>query len=328
MSTLREAKPDWSAIPRSLQLELGEVVGSMPISGEVIWGSYSPSVSLRVKLADGRQVFVKGSYPGQEEFGHRANRREVEVLESLPLLARVAPHFLGSVEREGWFLAVFECLQPVEPTLPWTREKVAAVLERVGQVQHLYPVRTKVPALIHDTLADPFCGTILRGEEGWGSLNAESWPQVMALLPPDDAAWLEQQRERLRDDELKLQHLPDRLGLLHMDLRSDNILFDRERGCVLLDWPFASWGPLTFDLIAFLITVEAEGGEAIESQLPMVKEIIGYELATENLRCALANLTGFFASHCIRPEIPALPRLRHIQRLCFRAALAALRRCS
>lgn len=329
--TAREAKPQWSQVPLSLYDELESLLGSRPMSGEIVWGSYSPSASFRIQLENGQAVFAKGSYPGQDSFGVIANRREAEIYESVTKLARVAPHYYGHVERDGWFLTVLEQLTPIQPSLPWTESKLRDVFAKVGELHTLYPDRASVPALVHNLNVDPFCGSILRGEEGFSLLTGdEQWDKVAACLPdvPDAKAWLLQERSKMIALEQKLQHLPDTQRLMHLDLRSDNIVFDKDRGAVLLDWPCISWGPVGMDLAYFLLACEAEGAGPAESFWPLVQQETGYQFKEENWQAQMASAVGFLASHAIKGEIPELPRLRSWQRKSVQAAAAAYRRIS
>ena len=321
----REAKPDWADVPRNLHYRIAELVGAMPVEAQTIWGSYSPSASFRIRLADGRYVFAKGSYPGQDSFGRRANEREAQIYEALPALAHVAPHYYGSIDEAGWFLNILECLNPAGPTLPWTDDRVHAVLLRLAHVHHLYPSYDRLPPLIYKVLEDPFCGSVLKGEEGWCLLTEATWPQVLKLAG-DNAVWLAQHIDRLRSDGAHAQSVSDREALLHMDVRSDNVIFDQERGAVLLDWPFACWGPLSFELVYFLLTLEAQGAGPCERYLPIIRDVFNYEISPLSWRCMLANAMGFFAVHGVKPEMSALPRLRQWQRDSFLAALATYRR--
>jgi hypothetical protein len=326
---LREAKPDWSQVTQSVLTELEALLGARPVSGEIVWGSYSPSASFRIQLENGHQVFAKGSYPGQDSFGVIANRREADIYESVTKLAALAPHYHGHIETDGWFLTVLEVLTPAQPSLPWTETKLRAVFARLGDLHALYPDRASVPELVHDLKDDPFSGAIYRGEEGFSLLTSEADWQAVAghfTAMPDAKDWLQQERRKMIELEQTLPQLPDTERLVHLDLRSDNIIFDKDRGAVILDWPCASWGAVGMDLTYFLLACEAEGAGPAESFWPLVQQETGYQFKSENWQAQLASAVGFFAARAIRPDIAELPRLRAWQQKSLRAAAAAYRR--
>ena len=69
---------------------------------------------------------------------------------------------------------------------------------------------------------------------------------------------------------------------LHLDLRSDNICFARDRA-ILVDWNWACAGSGQFDLASWLPSLHAEGGPLPDLLLPDAPEMA-------------AALSGFWAA--------------------------------
>ena len=100
-----------------------------------------------------------------------------------------------------------------------------------------------------------------------------------------------------------LQPAPARAtSLIHLDLRSDNLLFRPDGAPVLLDWPYVTKGPVVLDTVFFAPSIEGEGGLAAAETVALFEQ-------------ALAFAAGYFADKAWLPTLPGLPRLRWVQRL-------------
>jgi hypothetical protein len=111
-------------------------------------------------------------------------------------------------------------------------------------------------------------------------------------------------------------------GLIHKDIRSDNLRLDGK--LVLFDRASVCRGPSILDVVFFFPSVTGEGGPTADSLLPVYKEVMageGVRFPAYAERAAAAATVGFFASRAGKPPIPALPRLRKIQRLQLGPAL-------
>ena len=71
MKSIREPKPDWQSVPKSVKDAIEGFFGSGIRSGEIVWGGYSPSATFLLTLANGRKIFCKGCHPGQTDFGKK-----------------------------------------------------------------------------------------------------------------------------------------------------------------------------------------------------------------------------------------------------------------
>ncbi|HYY55428.1 MAG TPA: phosphotransferase, partial [Candidatus Dormibacteraeota bacterium] len=133
------------------------------------------------------------------------------------------------------------------------------------------------------------------------------------------ARWLATALPILRSREAALARIPRPFALLHFDTRSDNVRLLGDR-LVMFDWPFASAGPVEFDVAAFAQAVTAEGGPQPERVLRWYEEVL--PLRADALDASIAGIAGYFADRAWRPPMAGLPRLRSIQRRQLKATLA------
>src|SRR5437773_1463019 len=58
-----ETKPTWVAVPSAVRRDVEKMLGSAVVRADRVYGGYAPSATFRATLADGRAVFLKGTYP-------------------------------------------------------------------------------------------------------------------------------------------------------------------------------------------------------------------------------------------------------------------------
>jgi hypothetical protein len=318
----REAKPDWSEAPPALVTQLEDRLGSPIGRADIAWGGYSPSASFFLTLEDGRRVFLKGTHPGQTEEGRLALEQEIDSYRELEALRGLAPAYLGTAECEGWSLLLLEAVAQAQKPLPWNRVK----LERLTSSLAEFYERAKLVAMtwqrprIHRSLTidltDP--------DSGWALLarSPEARAGFLSLFQDPAAAdiWLGRSLPRLlilqsAAGEL-LQPDSNRLtSLIHLDLRSDNILFRPDGRPVLVDWPYVTTGPVVLDIVLFAPSVEGEGGPPAPEIVALFERALGATFPQRDQQIALAFAAGFFADQAYLPAIAGLPRLRWVQRM-------------
>lgn len=327
MTGLREPKPDWETVPASLRATIAASFGATITEARIAWGGYSPAASWIITLSDGRKLFVKGAHGGQTEHGKIAFDLELAVYRRTPQLEKVAPRFLGawaSAEgEEPWSLLALEAIDPASPALPWTEEKIRAALTAVHQLDQL--------GLEGLTAAEdePQLAALFRGEEGWSRFESEQCLESLLLHfqePEKLRFWITTHLPQLQLLEKQTLHLGGPRQPLHLDLRSDNILFRADGRAVLLDWPNLCFGPIVFDLAYFINGITADGGPAQEHVLQMAESVWATSFSREDQIIALANLSGFLALQSGKEEVSFMPRLRTLQRRHLQAAFCWLSR--
>ena len=310
-----EAKPPWSAVPRTVKDEVAKLLGSPVARAERVYGGYAPSATFRVALRNGRRVFLKSTYPlptgsavhwsvDREERFYRSVGERVE---------RWAPRYFGSFERDGWHVLALEDLGP-RSVPPWTHLKMRRAARDYARF-HKSTLGTALPRWLSRTehVRSGF----------WSRLAARGEIRAVASLARrrrDEAEeWLDVALPLLRDGERRLARLHGPFALLHGDTRSDNIRIVGER-LRIFDWPFACVGPEEFDFVAFAQTVAAEGGPVPEAILDEYTRVLS--LRDGAIDASLAGVAGYFADCAWRPPVTGLPRLRPWQRRQFKASVA------
>jgi hypothetical protein len=244
--------------------------------------------------------------------------REVRVYRDLQrFISPWAPAFYGSFEVRGWHGLLLEDLGP--PTMPpWTMAKARVAMEGYGAM-HCASFGARFPSAAPRDRWRGFAYT-------WERL--QSRPEGMAGLASlagtrsgDATTWLEAHHAALDHSAQALARVRGPFALLHLDTRSDNIRVHPAAAVPLriFDWPFACAGPPELDLMAFVQSIVCEAGPDADT---LVQWYARRQPVRERvLAASAAAIAGFFAEQAWRPDVPALPRLRSIQRRQLKASL-------
>ncbi|GAA1145905.1 aminoglycoside phosphotransferase family protein [Ornithinicoccus hortensis] len=100
-------------------------------------------------------------------------------------------------------------------------------------------------------------------------------------------------------------------ALVHLDVRSDNLLVTPHGGMRLIDWPWACVGAPWVDSLLLLLNVRLFGAPDVSRYLPRV-HALGADDAT--IDAVLAGLAGFFGELADQPPPRGLPTIRAFQR--------------
>jgi hypothetical protein len=310
LSQAREPKPAWHDVPAGLRGRVEGIIGGKVVADEIAWGGFGPTATFVLTTAAGRKVFVKGTHPGNTERGHEAAIRECRNLQDFPELAAFGPAFLGLAEQDGWHLAMLDCVERETAVPPWTPQAVA------DAIQLIVNFHAATPARAAQVLEERRASDLLGHEENWQSLrNAGVRARFAALFAVPLAAerWLDSHLERLIALKDRAAALGGPQGWMHMDIRSDNLIFGARP--VLVDWPVLSFGPQLLDIAFFLPSLEGEGGPSCADGLALYEQAADMRFAADDVAVAAAAVAGFFAARAGEPEIAALPRLRWVQKL-------------
>lgn len=318
---LREAKPGWREVPAAVRARTGELLGSPVARAARVYGGYAPSATFRLRLADGRRAFFKGTYPLPDDSPVSwVLDREERVYRRLgDLIAPWAPLYYGSIRHAGWHAMLLDDLGPATVP-PWTTDRARAALRAYGAF-HRRTFGRRLPRWL------PRKRAWSSFNDGWQRLrrSEDGAERLAALAGPraDEArAWLGAHAAGLHDASLAFARTGPPYALLHLDTRSDNIRV-HPRAAVplrLFDWPFACGGPPEFDLAFFAQAVTAEGGPDPET-LTRWYALDG-PVRPGVLAGAAAAAAGFFAARAWQPDLTGLPRLRPWQRQQLRVSLA------
>jgi thiamine kinase-like enzyme len=265
-------------------------------------------------LADNCRAFFKGTSQDTNEFAKNALRQEERVYQELaPQLVGYMPHFYASLRYEDWHCLLLEDVGPrsVPPWTPHNTRQISHALAAFHQSTRGIP--ENLPAWL-ERPADWV------GQESWltTAQHTDDFRKI-AVLVSDSVAeaaalhWFQDISSRIEQlmNHTALKEEP--FSLLHGDLRSDNLRFNKQQQRLyLFDWPALVIGRPEWDIVAFAQSVTVEGGPLPEQVLSWYREKAALDRAVVD--CALAWCLTFFAERAWQPEIPGLPRLRRFQK--------------
>jgi phosphotransferase family enzyme len=294
----------WAELPDTLRKSIEVALGSTVVDAAGQVGGFSPGAAARVRLADGRRVFVKAIGATQNADALAFYRREAGIAGRLPAHV-AAPRLLWSGGGDDGAALVFEDVEGHTPPLPWRPADWTRVHDAlVALSADLTPSPLDLPR------ADPDLFS------GWRALAAD--PSLAARLDP----WARENLDRLAALEAGWPEAAAGDTLVHLDLRADNILLTGDR-VLFVDWPHAAVGAPWFDLLGMLPSVAMQGGPDpadVWRTSPLARA--ADPAAVDSV---LAGIAGFFVHGSLLPPPPGLPRLREFQRLQGEPALAWLR---
>ena len=300
------ARLDWQALPGRVRAAVEAWAGSRVLSATSQSGGFSPGVAARLRLADGRRVFVKAVSAVQNPDAPSFHRREAQIVAQMPSTVSV-PRLLWSMDEggDGWVVLAFDDVEGRRPAQPWRADELERVLDATADLAALLtPSPVPTPPARRATTA------FARRIRGWQALRDDD-PLGRAQL--DD--WSLRHLDRLAELEPEAVSAVEGDTLLHFDLRADNVLLTHER-VWFVDWPHASVGASWVDAIAFAPSVTLQGGPPPEQLLRRFAPD-----APPSATAAIASVAGFFTHQSVQPPPPGLPTLR-----AFQAAQGAIAR--
>src|SRR5688572_18384647 len=114
----------WHQLPQEVQAEVCRIAGGGTVVAAWNWpGGFSPGLASRVRLDDGKRLFVKAmdaaAWPGEAA----TYRAEAAITAALPETVP-APRLHGSFDDGRWIVLVFEDIDGGEPSQPWSAEEL------------------------------------------------------------------------------------------------------------------------------------------------------------------------------------------------------------
>jgi hypothetical protein len=316
MSDAREPKPAWSDVPVELREALARLAGASFIDATIAWGGYGPSATFVLSTADGRKLFCKGTHPGFTEMGTKAFFTELSYYESLPELAAFGPTFRGAVHHEDWHLMMLDYVARTREVPPWTDDAVEGALAMLARFHAGTPPRAKEILPVAEQQVDFM--SLYQGDGGWKVLaDSRRREEFLALFQhhADASRWLTDHFADFVALETEALHIGGPRAWVHLDFRSDNLLFHDAPEPLLVDFPFLAIGPALMDVAFFLPSLTGEGGPSPIDALRLYERMSGHRFDARDIAITVATVAGFFAARAGQPELPALPRLRWVQKL-------------
>ena len=263
-------------------------------------GGFSPGVAARLRLADGRRVFVKAVSGRTNPDSPGMHRREARIAAALPASVP-APRFLDSYDDGDWIALIFEDIDGTAPQTPWQQPELDRVLVAVAA---LSSALTPAPIAV-----EPVSELMPYVFSGWQRLAASAESREDDLRGVDP--WAQRHLAQLVALEAASPAAAAGETLLHADLRADNILLTPTR-VFFIDWPWASRGAPWVDLLFMLPSVAMQHG-------PKPWEIfdahpLGRGAPAAAVTAVVAAAAGFMIRGSRLPPPPGLPTVRAFQR--------------
>jgi hypothetical protein len=294
----------WPDLPEALRDAITGVLGSAVVEAVGQRGGYGPSLAARCGLADGRRVFIKAVSPAQNPDTPGMMRREARIAGCLPADAP-APPLLHALDDGEWIALVFEEVSGHLPHTPWIPDELDRVIDATRRLGELAP-RAPLP-----TVAEQYDAMFT----GWRLLAAEDADAI-------SDQWCRDHLDELVAAEARWKDVTSGTGLVHGDVRSDNVLLNGD-DVVFVDWTNTCTGADWFEVLLMLPSIELEGGGTPESVLARVG--LG-DLDADQIAPVVAALAGYFAERGRLPDPPGLPTVRGFQRAQGAVTNAWLRR--
>jgi len=281
----------WAEVPERVRAELERALGSRVVDAVNQRGGYGPSLAARCALADGGRAFIKAVSPKQNPDSPAMMRREVRNAASIPADAP-APALLHAYDDGEWIALAFEEVDGRLPHTPWDVAELDRVLDATLALGELVP-----RAPVH-SVAKQY-GAMFTG---WRTLATTTRD-----APMDD--WCRAHLDDLARLEAGWEDATRGDGLIHGDVRSDNVLLTDDR-VYFVDWTATCTGAPWFEIVAMLPSIELEGGGEPDAVLAR----LGLEIPPEKLLPLVAAIAGYFAHNGRLPDPPGLPTVRAFQR--------------
>jgi aminoglycoside phosphotransferase (APT) family kinase protein len=296
----------WEEVPAEVRVELEARMGSSVVEALTQPHGFSPGLAARLRLADGRRIFVKAVSETANPDSPDIHRREARILNALPVAAP-APRLLWTYDDRGWVALGLEDVDGRHPYEPWTEEDLTLV---VATMTKMARDLTPSPIEVDETAAQGFARDI----NGWQT----------ALDRKEDRLdpWPARHLARLAELESRAPAAAEGPTLLHFDTRADNLLIADGR-LYVLDWPWARTGAWWIDLVAMASSVAMQGGPAPEALLARL-DLSG--VSGDAIDAVVCSIAGYFAVRGLEPPPPGLPTVRAFQAAQGRVAIAWLRR--
>lgn len=299
--TATSVRPDWASLPDAVRAYAEDQIGSRVVEAQTCGGGYTPGLASRLRLEDGRRVFLKGM-DGTHPFApHYAD--EIAVTAALPV--GIAPELLwwaAPLEEMGWWLLCLEDIPGEQPIFSPGGDVEAVVHAMESAAKKLTPCPLTPSTRLPDILAKWFTG--------WSDLAKEN---TQALDP-----WAQRNLDQLVAVEQR--GYTDCAGdtLVHWDIRPDNMIRRTDGAVVLIDWAYRFQGAPWVD-IAVLVPALIVGGhtpqqaEAAVAGLPQPEPDV--------LTAFGIGLAGYWTWCSLKLNPPGAPFMRQNRAVHAAAAL-------
>lgn len=307
---IRTNRIGWSDLPGHLREAFTDAMGATVAAEERQTGGFSPGLASRLRLADGRRVFLKAIGAERDGYAPALYRREARVMERLPDRAP-APRLLWAYDHGSWVALALDDIDGRHPAQPWAAGELGRILEALADMADDLTPAPADALLITDDLGEGF--------SSWRRLAAGHAVDGAGGLP----VWARENLGRLAELESHWTAAATGSTLAHTDLRADNILLTSHT-VMLVDWPYTVAATAWMDALMLLPSVAAVSG-AIDPERVWRGYRHAHAVPDDDVNAVLAAIAGDYLTQSLCPAPPNIPGLRAHQRAKGEAALNWLR---
>jgi hypothetical protein len=324
-----ESKPPFTSLPEDMRRKIENRLAGEIVSGDICYGSLSSSAGFILTMDSGLKIFAKGSHPDEMSHGTLHIRREIRAYEYLPVLKETSPllySWVSDNDEDGWTLGLWKYI---------ARDEAADVAARIPEIIALVAkVHGYTPAagIVPEAATHNYLGAFIKDEKKWRRIGDDKNIRAKFLSVFEDPAaadaWLDSNIAALTGLQAEAAAQKFTTGLIHGDLRLDNIVMGQDRSWIV-DWPNAATGARVFDLVMLFSHFESCGYGAAETFFPLYDAAAGTGFAASQsgeIAAMAGSMSGYFADQIYRSVPEKLPRLRWMQKSLFYGQLMLLSR--
>lgn len=287
-------RPGWTGLPAAVRAVIEARSGAPVVAARSMNAGFTPGFASRLRLADGRRVFVKAADDATRRPFADSYREEVRKLSALPGTVPAARP-LWVHDADGWIVLGLEDIDGRHPARPWRSDELRLVLTALDRVA---AVLTPAP-------------------------ETYDWQPLQGSLTDDPPAW-----ERVTEGDDTPERLRRRLAewaqlaeigdaalagnsVVHADVRDDNILITPGERVWICDWNWPLLGNPAIDPLGVLVCTYGDGHDA---DAWLARSETTRHLGATTVDGILALLAAYFWTACRLPTPDTSPWLRVHQR--------------
>ncbi|GGM16142.1 hypothetical protein GCM10012279_37860 [Micromonospora yangpuensis] len=283
-------RPAWTSLPPALRAAVADRLGAPVVAARTAGAGFTSGFAALLSTADGGQVFVKAASTAEQPHLVDWYAREAAILARLPGGLPV-PRPRWTLSEAGWFALGLDALPGRIPRLPWESTELTATLTGYARVA---AALAEPPAELTG-LGLPHLADLARQDILW-------WEEVAAGREPppvSPAGTLDRLDELVALESRLPGYAAGATGLIHGDLRADNVLVDPAGRAWFCDWPWLCHGPPWFDLVTLLLSAYADG---LDADALFADHPASAGAPADALDASLAALAGY---HLVNAATPA-----------------------